>query len=185
MAKQIVSASHLSGPLPTQIETTNETIGALTRAVFIGAPSLRELQDLIDAVQKMEHARIEEVRHLSSVATAAEQKTFLKMLISAWPNAPQNDLAGYGLQLADDVREQRPSRYALFTAARQLRRSSRFLPSICEVLEAITTEDRKIRNMRLTVDDMPRIIARATEKLATIEREEAREAIWREKHSRD
>lgn len=97
----------------------------------------------------------DEVRAIGRVATSDEVKRFLQMLVSAWPNASQGDLAGFGLQLRSDVEQQRPSVYALQAAAKQLRRTSKFLPAIAEVLDALEAADKHITAAVTTIDRIP------------------------------
>ena len=61
----------------------------------------------------------------------------------------------------DDVIERRPCRYALRAALRHLRQTSRFLPSIAEVLAALDEAQTRIRNTAFHVEQIPAALERA------------------------
>ena len=90
--------------------------------------------------------------------------------VTAWPNASKADLAGYGAQLAEDVIGRQPCRYALRSALRRLRQTSRFLPSIAEVLVALDAEQSRVRNTLWHVGQMPAALDRARAALAVADR---------------
>ncbi len=76
-------------------------------------------------------------------ATRAEVGEQIAKLIGAYPNARPADPEIFGRLLVDDVLDARPSAFELVTACRDLRRTSRFIPSIAEVLEAIKEAKKK------------------------------------------
>jgi hypothetical protein len=132
-------------------------------------------------------ALADELRRVGAIAPRTELKAFVRMLVSAWPNASQNnDLAGYSAQLAQDVERVRPSRYALEVGARQLRRTSRFLPSISEVLDALEEADHRIIRATRALAQLPARLAEAKQALAweldrarkETEEDERRRADW-------
>ena len=84
---------------------------------------------------------------------------------TAWPNASGADLAGYGAQLAMDVVDRRPSHYALVEGLRHLRQTSRFLPSIAEVMGAIDAVEDRLRTTAYHFDRLPEEIAKARREL--------------------
>jgi hypothetical protein len=83
----------------------------------------------------------------------------LLMLTCAFPNVGSRDLKVFEKLLAEDVAAAAPSRFALQLACRRLRRTSRFLPSIAETLEALAQETKRISGTRWRIDNLPRVIA--------------------------
>lgn len=73
-------------------------------------------------------------------ASQGEVKRQLQILMGSFPNAPKIDLQLYGTALVEDVLSEQPSMLALSNACRTLRRTSRFLPTISEVLGVLETE---------------------------------------------
>ena len=105
----------------------------------------------------------------------------LRQFVLAWPNASKADLAGYGAHLISDVHRELPCRRALDEAMRLLRRNSKFLPSIAEVLAEISAVQRRMRNLAYQIGRKPAFI----EKLrAEVEKQERVEAHLRERAER-
>jgi hypothetical protein len=73
-------------------------------------------------------------------ASVQEIKRQLQMLIGAFPNTSKQDLSLFGVALLEDVVAATPTIGALTDACRHLRRSCRFVPAICEVLNALDEE---------------------------------------------
>lgn len=85
-------------------------------------------------------AAVRELKLQSRPASQIEVKRQLQILMGSFPNAPNKDLQLYGTALVEDVLNERPSILALSNACRTLRRTSRFLPTISEVLGALENE---------------------------------------------
>lgn len=166
MPHELTTASGhgLPGPIKSPFDTAMAGLPTLWARLKLG-PRFGEHQ-LRAAIAEAESfvaasALSDQVKALGRVASSAEVKRFLLMLVSAWPNASQGDLAGFGLQLRSDVEDQRPSVYGLQEAAVKLRRSSKFLPSIAEVLDAIEAADKRIVVAVTTIDRIPEALAEA------------------------
>ena len=166
MSQGLIVNSGQPGPIAAPFDRGMQTLptlwGRLRNGLVTGR---RSLEAAVAEAESIDSALVDEVRSMGQVASGAELKTFLRMLVSAWPNASQNDLAGYGLQLSQDVEDQRPSRYALRESSRCLRRTSRFLPSISEVLDVIAMADKKMAAVLKTLDQIPVALAQAKDEL--------------------
>jgi hypothetical protein len=126
-------------------------ISALLSDLAIEASSARskEFLNRIDAAI----AEAETVSGLNEIEAANAQacrpaepqelKRQLQILIGAFPNAAKQDLSIFGVALIEDVAAERPSIGVLTNACRKLRRSNTFLPTISEVLEALSQETRR------------------------------------------
>ena len=100
------------------------------------------------------------LRDATEPASDEDISAELLRFVGAWPNASHGDLASYGAQLAQDVIDRQPCRYALGTALRHLRQTSRFLPSIAEVLGEIDRAQSRIRNTVWHVEHTHTMLAR-------------------------
>lgn len=88
---------------------------------------------------------------------------------SAWPNVSKSDLAVFGGLLAQDVVERQPCRYALRSALRHLRQTSRFMPAIAEVLAEIDRAQAKARDTVFHLRELPAALERARADLVAVE----------------
>lgn len=148
----------ISTPLEHLIGTAPRLIERLQMHPFRAADVLATFITEADALQI---ELLAEARQAAARATKQELKAFLRTLVTAWPNASQNDLAGYSAQLAQDLERQRPSRYALIEGGRRLRRECRFMPSICEVLDVIEQVDDRMLRVVGALDQLPAVLERA------------------------
>ena len=105
------------------------------------------IETAIQDVELMPEAVVTELRQRGRVATKAERRTFLQQVASAWPNITNADLAGYTAQLIDELDRERPTWFALSEGVHRLRRATRFIPSICEVMDTLTALDKEVRNV--------------------------------------
>lgn len=82
----------------------------------------------------------------ASLRPAAEKEIAagLALLLKAFPNVGKDDGAAFGRLLLEDVISQKPSVGALEAGCAHVRRTSRFLPSIAEVLEAVQTAQNSL-----------------------------------------
>jgi hypothetical protein len=83
----------------------------------------------------------------------------LAVLVGSFPNAPKTDLEIFGRALIMEIADTNPSRGSLMRACRRLRRTSKFLPTICEVLETIAAEEREFRDIQHIIKELPATIA--------------------------
>jgi hypothetical protein len=92
---------------------------------------------------------------LRQPASELELQSHLAVLAGSFPNAPKSDLTIYGAALLEDVADMKPSRYAIMRACRQLRRTTRFLPTISEVLEAVREVERELGDLQDRINGLP------------------------------
>jgi hypothetical protein len=92
---------------------------------------------------------------LRQPASELELQSHLAVLVGSFPNAPKSDLTIYGAALLEDVADMKPSRYAIMRACRQLRRTTRFLPIISEVLEAVREVEGALGALQDQIDGLP------------------------------
>jgi len=118
---------------------------------------------------------VAEITKATSPASIAETKTELALLVGGFPNSGKNDLRVYGRMLVQDVRAAQPSVAALALACRRLRRTSRFVPTIAEVLEAIATAEVDILLRARTIERVVPWLERAREVLPRMQERERRE----------
>jgi hypothetical protein len=106
----------------------------------------------------------------------------LLLLTAAFPNTSSRDLNLYAQLLSEDVEATAPGKLALNIACRRLRRISRFLPAISEVLDAICGSMKQIKNARWIIAKLPEALPEVRRK---IEREKSYRQQWLERDRRD
>jgi hypothetical protein len=82
----------------------------------------------------------------------------LLLLTCAFPNVAARDLKMFGKLLLEDVAAAAPSRLALHLACRRVRRTSRHLPVIAEILAVLNEERLKIQHARSRIQNLPHLI---------------------------
>jgi hypothetical protein len=117
-----------------------------------------------DRLWSARHWDVDQLRALATPATELEIAKHLALLLKAYPNAKAADGEVFGAMLIDDVAATRPSIGDIQEACRYLRRTSKFLPTIAEVLEAVATA-RESR-LTLTRSIAPPVEARRTARIA-------------------
>lgn len=160
-------------PRAAAIETAVASLGGakdrLAAAVMLGVDRER-LQVVLDGARAVASAATQlrvELAPALGQATDDDIERALGMLVIAFPNPPKGvDLAGYGALLADDVRSLSPSLFAVETACTRLRRMSRFLPAISDVLAAIEAAEAMAARADHQAADLPRWIDKAARLLA-------------------
>jgi hypothetical protein len=80
---------------------------------------------------------LEQLESLAAPATKTEIAQHLALLVKSFPNAGNADGEVYGRMLIEDVATDLPAIGDIEDACRQIRKTSRFLPTIAEVIEAI------------------------------------------------
>jgi hypothetical protein len=103
---------------------------------------------------------LERLEKAQEPASKKDIGTELTMLIAAWPTAAKVDVAPFAAVLAVEVSVTFPSRFALASGCKTLRRTKTFLPSIKETLEAI---EAAARTLRITIDGALRLPAKVEE----------------------
>jgi hypothetical protein len=128
---------------------------------------LRELRDCpgSDILKVLERAAKLNIATLKATAvmlrqpaTDHELKALLAVLAGSFPTAPRTDLQIFGRALIEEIADTKPSRGALIRACRQLRRTSKFLPTICEVLEAIEKAEMHLMCFQADIHRLPEMI---------------------------
>jgi hypothetical protein len=91
----------------------------------------------LDAILPQAESILEELHNLGKPATKTDIAKHLALLVKSFPNAGSADCTVYGRMLCEDVAADQPSASDIEAACRKIRRTSKFLPTISEVLEAI------------------------------------------------
>jgi hypothetical protein len=164
----------------SQIDDLIVSSGKVRMGIFDGpgSPSgidgLRRAINEADRFQSEVNQQANALRGLMAPISVADIGKQVMIFVSSWPNASGGDLAGYGAQLAQDVIDCQPSRYAITEGFRKLRRTSKFLPSISEVMAALEDAHKRIRNASLHIAELPHAITEARAKLEVMEARELR-----------
>ncbi len=164
-------------PLEQALTNVSGLIAALAQAT-IDDPPVKAIEATLAQARAMPSVE-PLLRGAVMPASAQEIRHWLEFLVAAWPNASQNDLAGYGAQLSQDVSAARPSRYALDASARTLRREAKFLPSISEVLGAIQAAEQRLFCAVHAHEHLPEWLDRAQDALAAAHRRQRRRELNR------
>jgi hypothetical protein len=103
----------------------------------------------------------EELTALAKPATELEIAQHLALLLKARPTAKAADGEIFGAKLIEDVAAMKPAVGDLIEACRHIRRTSKFLPTIAEVLDALVavSEERVTltRSISVPVKQTPAI----------------------------
>lgn len=86
-------------------------------------------------------------------------------LAGSYPSASRQDLSAYARILCDDIADARPTVQALRAAMKQLRQSSRYLPSVAEVLMALKVTKAPWTDYRFYLENFDKHLAEAKHKL--------------------
>lgn len=133
--------SHLSASEFLEVGTKAAT--SLTIALMRGTSEGGDVEAVIaEADRLLAEGRLQNLiaslrNDLATAITRNDVKREIGLLIAAFPNAARADLAAFGRLACEDVWALHPSRIALETACRQLRRTAKFVPTISEILEVI------------------------------------------------
>jgi hypothetical protein len=153
----------------------------------VSIDTLGQLVEAVDALRRDEHdaAWLEQAERLPVAAAArviaaargpasGRDLAVLAALPATFPTASKTALDVYGAALMDDIVELRPSGGAVMLACRHLRRTSRFLPTISEVVDAIEGAREKLFWTAVVLNNLPDDIKRVRARLdaeAAYERE--------------
>jgi hypothetical protein len=96
-------------------------------------------------------------------ATKEEIKRELHVLVHSFPNATKANLEIYGRALALDVIDLQPTIEAMVVACMVLRRTSKFLPTISEVLSWVDLIDEYVVTDRMVLSALPGLVERGTQ----------------------
>ena len=168
--------AHLTPAASSPLEAILADSGQAFMGVFAPGGEHPELSTLRAGVERARAFLDSCATHAAALREAAEPLPIdeigrqIGLFVMAWPNASKADLAGYGAQLAEDVIERRPCRYALRSALRHLRQTSPFLPAIAEVLTALDIAQARVRNTVWHVGQIPAELDRARAALSASRR---------------
>lgn len=179
--------THLDLPVPSKPKDSGlagflTEAGAIRMGIFDGPGGYGSVSDLRANITKAEAFLADCAASSASLRSAmepmppADLKREILSLIASWPNASGSDLTGYGAALVLDVADRQPCRYAIKDSFRTLRQTSRFVPSISEVLATLDAAQSRIRNASLHIAAMPEALVLARTALARLEAAEARSA---------
>ena len=121
------------------------------------AAALVEARAALDGAESRSGEVVAALEPASNVEIEAE----LTRLVRSWPQDKRGDLAGYGAELAIFVVELRPTRRALEQACRGLKLGRVHLPSIAEVMAALTAAEGALAAAAQQLTALPDRIARA------------------------
>lgn len=97
----------------------------------------------------------------STPASGAEIGRHLAQLIAVFPNATRAPLKVYGELLAQDVQDAKPSMMSLALTCRRLRQTSKFLPTISEVIETLAEEEKRLSRTRYFLENFEKHLQEA------------------------
>ena len=102
------------------------------------AASLTESRDFRDDYKNL----CADIETWKAPATMAQIKIEVVTLLAAYPGTGKEDLSAFAVLLARDIEEKAPKRYQLTLALRKVRHTSKFRPSIAEVLHELKQHKR-------------------------------------------
>lgn len=183
-------------PLPAAVPTRafddlaqrlGQVSASLYRHTYQPKYELREAIPAAEALLAECADQADQLRSAMQPIPRDELKRAVAALLAAWPNAAHADLAGFGAQAMQDLIERRPCRRAVTDGFRRLRHTSRFLPSISEILAAIDEAQRVLRNTSALIGELPKQLEEGRARLAEQDRREAeraqRETEWRDRRA--
>lgn len=190
--KSPTSPSNLPRLLPAE-QTTRDA------AAFIGRWRRAQTEERAPNVSYHEHLlqvtetvlpeagkHLAQLEKLSAPASKVEIANHLAVLLKSFPNGGKDDGAQvFGRMLCEDVGAQEPTIGGLEAACRQLRRTCRFIPTIAEVLAALTEVEEQQRKCIDAIANLPehreRLAARVQENRARSEEVEREWEDWKRK----
>ena len=95
------------------------------------------------------------VEKLSAPAEKVQIAKHLALLLKSFPNAGKDNAEIFGRMLCEDVGAQAPTISGLEAACRQLRRNCLFIPTIAEVLTALTEVEEHQRKVISMLAGLP------------------------------
>jgi hypothetical protein len=115
---------------------------------------------------------------LRKPASKVQIANHLGLLVKSFPNVGKGDIEIYGKILPHDVAAQRPTVGAIEAACRHLRRTARFIPTIAEVISALSDAEGAQRDLTRVLEDLPHHRSRLADRIR-------REAEERERFRRE
>jgi hypothetical protein len=147
-----------------------------------GFDRLRKIEDIVRTTKNGNVAAVEEgieygervmaekwftdmrnfVAHASKPVTREDIAKHIILLIACFPG---NREPVFGRMLCEDVGALQPSVGALESACRDLRRTSKFMPAICEVIEAVRLAEGRIKWAGRRLANIPKLVDEAKSNL--------------------
>jgi|GraSoi2013_100cm_1033763.scaffolds.fasta_scaffold93614_2 hypothetical protein len=169
----------------TQLRTTHAEITDIISILYLKAASHRlpnltcrsdgEVRRAISWAEQHAGelaARSRSLERAMRPATEKEIGQSLLFLGGAFPNAGKIDLTAFGELFMQYVRDAAPSLIVLQAACDRVIRTSRFLPTISEALEAIAEARKELEGLRSSLSRLPQLL------------EEAKRAVERDEEDR-
>ena len=128
------------------------------------AAAIQEARELV-AADWWIHA-LTELDQARQLAPETLVRTELATMIAAFPNGAKAELANYGRQLVAHVVARMPSVFAVTSACWKLTESSRFVPTVAEVVAAIDEAEETVNGIWERAHELPPQIESAAEYLA-------------------
>ena len=122
---------------------------------------------VIDEIIPASENVLAQFTELNRGATKREIANHLALLVKCFHGGKDSSAEVFGRMLCEDVAAQQPSIGALEAACRALRRTSRFIPTISEVLEAVETAETSQRKTCQSLASFPRIRERIEQQIAS------------------
>jgi hypothetical protein len=108
----------------------------------------------LDAVLPEAQSVLDDLRALARPASKLEIAKHLAVLVKSFPNAGSADGEIYGRMLIEDVGAMQPAIGDVEAGCRNLRRTSKFLPAIAEVLDALGEAKGKRSDRTREISDL-------------------------------
>jgi hypothetical protein len=156
LERRLTAALAASGELKVAMSNTSEAGVERLSAAIESAERLVTLGE----VGALRH----EIVDALAPATVEEIAARVGVLIKAIPNHGKEDLEIYGRLLAEDVGAQGPSRLGLEIGCRRLRRTSKWLPAISEMLAELSKTEAGIKHAPRSLEELPELIAQARDR---------------------
>jgi hypothetical protein len=126
----------------------------------------------------------DDLRARSRPATRAEAAQYLSLLIGSFPSARIPNPEVFGKLLVEEVLAGTPSIGAVIEGTSRVRRKSKFMPSIAEILKAIEWADTELSMHLGVLEQLPVRIDEGRQLLARREEEERRSRAREEERQR-
>jgi hypothetical protein len=139
------------------------------------------LLTVIETMLPEAEALLARVEKFSAPASKTQLANHLAVLLKSFPNAGKDDAEVFGRMLCEDVGAQHPTVGGIEAACRHLRRTSRFIPTISEVLAALAEAEESQRKTIVVLSSFPT----QRERLALrIQEDRARNEEWEREYER-
>ena len=112
---------------------------------------MNQLPQPYDDLYRANQWNFDELNALATPATKLQIAQCLALLLKSFPNAGSADAEVYGGMLVQDVVAAQPAVGDIEEACRHIRRTSKFLPTIAEVLETLTHAQQRRQTLAFSI----------------------------------